>query len=172
MGTRRFLQVAAIALVGLLFVVGPGFMPGTSKSQGSIEREITILMGDQFFQVQGAAPNIPINLEVAVPYLITFKNVGKAVHRVKFGRGVEIEEGEPFTYVEDLFEGVKATASGETATGRFSIDMERFSELQVDPGVELTIEFTLPQSKKGEWEIGCFFPGHYDAGMFAPLTVQ
>jgi uncharacterized cupredoxin-like copper-binding protein len=31
--------------------------------------------------------------------------------------------------------------------------------------------FNLSEEAQGEWEIGCFVPGHYEAGMHAPLLV-
>ena len=32
--------------------------------------------------------------------------------------------------------------------------------------------FTLPESRRGEWNTGCFLPGHYDAGMHGTLIVE
>jgi uncharacterized cupredoxin-like copper-binding protein len=34
------------------------------------------------------------------------------------------------------------------------------------------MEFTLPESRRGTWSVGCFQPGHYQAGMTAVLIVE
>lgn len=169
---RKLWRIGITALILSLIALGLNMVPATGGAQGGSQRELTILMGDFFFQVQGFVPNLPITLQVATPYKLTFKNVGNAVHRIKFGRGIDIEEGVPFDYVEQLFEDVNVRVRGATPAGNFKIDMQRFSELEVDPGVELIVEFTLPQSKQGEWEIGCFVTAHYEAGMFTKLIVQ
>ncbi|GMQ82994.1 MAG: hypothetical protein BMS9Abin05_2465 [Rhodothermia bacterium] len=35
-----------------------------------------------------------------------------------------------------------------------------------------SMRFTLPESKRGTWAIGCFLPGHYQAGMKGILIVE
>lgn len=167
-----FWRIGPIVLVLSLVGFGWTTVPTVGGTQGTLQTQLTVLMGEFFFQAEGAPQNAPITLNVAVPYRITFKNVGKAVHRVKFGRGLVVEEGVPFSYTEDLFEGVKVRVQGKTSSGSFKIDMERFSELEIEPGVELEALFTLPQSKQGEWELGCFVIGHYEQGMKTKLIIQ
>ncbi len=31
--------------------------------------------------------------------------------------------------------------------------------------------FTLPTDRRGEWEMACFLPRHYERGMHGALTV-
>jgi uncharacterized cupredoxin-like copper-binding protein len=40
----------------------------------------------------------------------------------------------------------------------------------VPPHQSVLMEVKL--SKKGTWELGCFEPGHYQAGMHKPLLVE
>ena len=40
------------------------------------------------------------------------------------------------------------------------------------PGETHLMSFTLPESRRGEWNTGCFLPGHYDAGMHGKLIVE
>ncbi|GBD11912.1 hypothetical protein HRbin23_01595 [bacterium HR23] len=48
-----------------------------------------------------------------------------------------------------------------------------FDELEVEPGVkDIWVRITIPEEMKGEWEIGCFVPGHYEAGMHTTLIVE
>lgn len=154
-----------------------GFVAGVASAQG-LERELTIRMGEMYFQIDGQAENEAIELETGVPYRVTFINEGDVVHRVKFGRGVTAEEGVPYDYVENLFDGVFTRAEGVAEGNQFAVDTERLLELDVEPGAEVVFTFTLPSSTAGEWEIGCFVPStqdtpnHYTAGMRAPLIVQ
>lgn len=44
---------------------------------------------------------------------------------------------------------------------------------QLTPGAFVTVEFTFTQTSEfGEVEFACHLPGHYEAGMFAPITIQ
>ena len=40
------------------------------------------------------------------------------------------------------------------------------------PGETHLMSFTLPESRRGEWNTGCFLPGHYDKGMHGKLIVE
>ncbi len=163
---RRWTRLAALATVLSLTVASLGLAQG-------LEREMTILMGEFFFQVEGQQPNEPITLESAVPYRVTFKNVGNVVHRVKFGRGLIVEEGVPFAYTENLFTNVPLRVEGVESSGAsFSVNTNQLIELDLDPGGEIAIVFTLPVGAQGAWELGCFVIGHYEAGMRTDLVVR
>jgi uncharacterized cupredoxin-like copper-binding protein len=43
-------------------------------------------------------------------------------------------------------------------------------EDELPPGATVTREFTFTQA--GDFEFACHVPGHYEAGMFLPITVQ
>ena len=45
-------------------------------------------------------------------------------------------------------------------------------DLNMKPGQEVELEVIFPESARGDWEIGCFRPGHYDAGMRVPFIVE
>ena len=117
------------------------------------EIELKILVGEFFFQVEGQEKNAPLVLETGTEYELVFKNVGVVLHEVILGREVKLEEGRAVGYQERLLEDVEV-------------------ETQLGPGVELRVAFTLPDERAGEWEIGCFIPGHYEAGMHAPLSIK
>jgi uncharacterized cupredoxin-like copper-binding protein len=44
--------------------------------------------------------------------------------------------------------------------------------VEVEPGGKVDLAFTVSAENKGEWEIGCFTPGHYQAGMKGKLIVE
>lgn len=142
------------------------------QAQG-LERELTITMGEFFFQASGQQPNEPITLDTAVPYRITFRNVGSAVHRVKFGRGLIVEEGVPFAYTENLFTNVPLRIEGvDSNDSAFRVNTNQLIELDLEPKGEIAIVFTLPVGSQGTWELGCFVIGHYEAGMRTDLIVR
>lgn len=160
------------ARLGLLLVVLAVIASSIGWAQG-LERQLTITMGEFYFQVQGQGRNEAISLEVAVPYRVTFKNEGNVVHRVKFGRGLIVEEGVPYAYAENLFNDVPLRVEGITESGAdFRVTTNQMIELDLEPGGEIAVVFTLPQSAQGTWELGCFVIGHYEAGMRANLIVQ
>jgi uncharacterized cupredoxin-like copper-binding protein len=46
----------------------------------------------------------------------------------------------------------------------------KVGEYQLPPGATVTQEFTFTQT--GDFEFACHLPGHYEAGMLLPITVQ
>jgi uncharacterized cupredoxin-like copper-binding protein len=46
----------------------------------------------------------------------------------------------------------------------------KVDEDQLPPGATVTREFTFTQA--GDFEFACHVPGHYEAGMLLPITVQ
>ena len=43
--------------------------------------------------------------------------------------------------------------------------------ITVVPGGRVELELHIPADADGDWEFGCFIPGHYEAGMLGELTV-
>ncbi len=160
---RRFVLV----LVGLACS-----MAVTMAMAQGLERELTINIGEMFFQTEGQARNETIASTTAVPYKITFRKIGAVVHRVKFGRGLVVEEGVPFAYAENLFADilVKVRSTGEETS--FRVVASQLIELDLDAGEEIEVLFTLPTGKAGTWELGCFVIGHYEAGMHTALVIS
>jgi len=145
---------------------------GDEEETGQVT-EVEILMGEFYFQVAGQPKNAPIVLQAGVTYELIFKNVGAVLHEAMFGQNLKTDEaGNPAGYEENLFEGVEVKIEGEMAGGKFEVEAEGLEEIEISPGDTLKVIVTIPAEKVGEWEIGCFIPGHYEAGMRAPLIVQ
>ena len=47
--------------------------------------------------------------------------------------------------------------------------MLHISQSDLAPGATVTVEFAF--SQPGEYQFGCYLPGHYEAGMFTTVTV-
>jgi hypothetical protein len=42
---------------------------------------------------------------------------------------------------------------------------------KMEPGAQGSMTFELPVHLRGEWEMACFIPGHYDGGMHGAVVV-
>jgi uncharacterized cupredoxin-like copper-binding protein len=45
------------------------------------------------------------------------------------------------------------------------------SMLTLEPGGQVTLTLHIPADAVGTWELGCFLPGHYDAGKLGTVTI-
>jgi uncharacterized cupredoxin-like copper-binding protein len=46
------------------------------------------------------------------------------------------------------------------------------AEVEVEPGGQVLLRLHVPEDATGEWEMGCFLTGHYEAGMHGTLVVE
>lgn len=137
--------------------------------EGTVDQTLNIDVGEMYFQLEGQAKNAAINLKTGVTYAIVLHNTGSVLHEVQFGRDPGTDEnGQPHDYQSMMLDGFESSveANGvETVT-------ESLVEIQIEAGGTATVTFQLPDSAAGTWEIGCFQPGHYQAGMHAPVIVN
>ncbi len=153
---RKFLKTAG--LVAISGIVGAS-VPGIAKAHGEVtlEPDLTIGMGEFFFQLHGQEPNEPIRMEAGKKYLVFFENEGQVTHEIHFGREPDLEERE-----------YKVNLLGNENDH----ENHGFIALILQPGETATMQFFIPESKRGEWEIGCFMLGHYEAGQKTTLIVE
>lgn len=160
--TRKRLLTEVLALgvlaLGLLLTGSWGAVLAHGGDEEGLH-VIEIHMGEMFFQVHkvdgeevDAAKNAPIEIEAGEELVLVFENVGTVEHEVHFGRNAFQENGVFVGYEESLFDG--------------------FLGLELQPGERAELHILIPEEKRGEWEIGCFIPGHYAAGMKAPFIVK
>lgn len=128
--------------------------PAGQAAGGAVEIE----MGNFFFK--------PETIRVKVGERVTLRLMNRATVEHEFMAGRQPNPGEG-GYAEDLFKGVEVAASGGKAErghgGGFELEVER--------GKTAELTFTAPD-RKGTYEIGCFVPGHYQAGMKGKLVVE
>ncbi len=152
---RQALKVAgAAALGGLAATTFVGSR--IARADHGEKVELKILMGEFFFQVEGQEKNAPIRIPAGKTIAFAFKNVGVVEHDARLGRG-------PFTSGGD-FEGYNEYTAGGTDGS--------FMALRLEAGQEGELVFFIPEAKKGEWELGCFLPGHYAAGQKTTVIVE
>lgn len=151
------LAAAAIALAGSL-----------ALAQEMEPTQIRIEMGEYYFQVEGQEQNEAIVLQAGQPYELVFANVGTMEHEVLIGREVIVEEGVPDGYETNLLDAVVMDVYEDD----WMVRMTGLIEFELEEGEALTMLVTVPEDLVGTWEIGCFVPGHYQAGMKAPFVIE
>ncbi|GMQ82990.1 MAG: hypothetical protein BMS9Abin05_2461 [Rhodothermia bacterium] len=121
---------------------------------------------------------------------LVLENVGLVPHEFMAGRDVASDES---AFNEDLFAGVDVEGSmdmdmdmedmnhegvdevperGEEAAENGHGDDDHGTMLLLEGKAAGSMRFTLPESKRGTWAIGCFLPGHYQAGMKGILIIE
>lgn len=145
---RELLQLAgAAALSGA--AVQLGLSPSAFAQKDPVKADLEIRMGEFYFQVPGKEKNAPIELEAGKELLLKFVNEGKIVHEAHLGRNADTKTR---LYKEELMPG--------------------FLGLHVEPKKEAFLHILIPEKQKGEWELGCLIPGHYEAGQKAKLIIK
>lgn len=101
-------------------------------------------------------------------------NKGVLEHEIMFGREMEMEEGKAHGYHHSLFEDIPVDVFVYPSGKKIEVETEgTLEEIELEagaPGVWLRVKF--PAEAKGVWEIGCFVPGHYEAGMKAQFIIE
>ncbi|MBI4361778.1 MAG: phosphate/phosphite/phosphonate ABC transporter substrate-binding protein [Euryarchaeota archaeon] len=150
------------------------------KVPGRIQEVVTIHLGDDYIAARDGTRGGPFRVVANRTVGFHIVNTGTKLHEVAFGRGAKYAEQTvegkkktvPDGYNLSLFEDLPADVfiykpeKIEVATGG------RLEEMEVGPGGDLWVRAVFPPEAKGEWEIGCFVPGHYEEGMRARLIVE
>ena len=79
---------------------------------------------------------------------IVIKNEGTTLHDFHFGKDADLTNR---LYKTDMIPG--------------------FDMIELDKGQTVKLTLKVP-SEAGEWELGCFQPGHYEAGQKAKIIIQ
>ena len=152
-----WLAAAAVVLAGSL-----------ALAQDAEPMQLRIEMGEFYFQVEGQEQNDAIVLQAGQPYELLFANVGTMEHEVLIGRELLVEDGVPDGYETNLFDAVVIDLYEDD----WMVRMTGMIEFELEEGESLAMLVTVPEDLVGTWEIGCFIPGHYQAGMKAPFVIE
>ena len=129
---------------------------------------IVISMGDHFFEVPGSERDAPIKVKAGRVYFLQIRNNGKQEHNVEWGRDVLTKDGVPELYATQLMGYVPVKITHKL----WDVKVDGLRDLNMKPGEQIELEVIFPESARGDWEIGCFRPGHYDGGMRLPFIVE
>lgn len=142
---RELLKAAGVAVLSGAVLSNVRVLAQKDPTKADLE----IKMGEFYFQVPGKDKNAPIELAADKELLIKFVNEGKVAHEAHFGRNFDSTKR---LYKEELMPG--------------------FLGIHLEPNQVGYLHILLSEKQKGEWEIGCLIPGHYEAGQKAKLTVK
>ena len=121
------------------------------------------------FILEGQQPNTPVVLEAGKSYALEFENVGKIKHEVLWGRSpIKTAKGTLEDYETNLFASTEAVVDSKG----WEVVNAGLIEVVLEPGQTLEVMITIPETMRGEWDMGCFQPGHYEAGMHAAIVIQ
>lgn len=149
---------ATAALSGWITSLLPSKATAHGYGHGYVNaQDHVITMGESYFRFDDGEKNAPITLESGVMHMIVLRNEGVVRHEARFGRDLSHEEQ---MYNEDL---IGHGAENRGAHGSMAVMLK--------PGESCTIALVIPTDRKGEWEIGCFMPGHNEFGQHAKLIV-
>lgn len=141
----------------------------TPREPKRLEEKITIEMGEHFLAdakgVRGGPFKVSANKTVGIHVV----NKGTVGHEVLFGREVKVGGD----YKTNLFENIPVDAFAYPSGKKIEVATEgKVAEVELEPGADVWLRVKFPESAKGEWEIGCFVEGHYEAGMKAKFIIE
>jgi uncharacterized cupredoxin-like copper-binding protein len=154
---RRPLWLLAALTAGALLLAGCG---GTDAPAQTDAPRITMTE----FAFDPAEVTVP----AGEPLRLVLTNDGELPHEFMVGRGPMPGDG---GYGQDLLDGLHPAVTPPDAVGTDAHDAHAGFMVLLDPGETAEVTVTVPADRAGEWEIGCFQPGHYEAGMHGELTV-
>lgn len=179
------------SLIGvvLLIVLGASCGPAGPEPTASPTKEVKpvgspaaqrlVLLMDEFsFTVAGPPPPPGYPPETAVlpagrSVLVTLQNVGRIVHHWSVGRTLLPGGG----YEDDLLammgpEALRGTGYRLVETEDGAAGRPGGVIIEVSPGGAVTLSLAVPADATGTWEMACFVPGHYQAGMKKALSIE
>jgi len=182
-----FRKLAAASILFLFLFGLPALAQDGANPAAPPAIEFNISLTDYNFAVEGLDAGKPLALTAGQTYRLHFSNDSamKMGHEVLFGKNANVVAGSShLDYADSLLDDVEVLLSGTINGNDFVFVSSGMKELEVASGQALTIEFTLPDDKVGDWEIGCFEflsttntddnpgPTHYDVGMHIPVVVS
>jgi uncharacterized cupredoxin-like copper-binding protein len=160
----------------------PGTVHTEQQQPKRLETVSEIDMGEFYFATPDGTKNPVFRLSVGKTIGLHLHSDGAVLHEVVLGRGpLEFAETDvggrkvavPEGYSTNLFKEIEADVFFYYGDVKAEVGGANFGEIEMDPGLQNTwIRFKVPETLKGEWELGCFAPGHYEAGMHAKVIID
>ena len=170
--TRATRLALAVVVLGLLAT-------GAPASAASSVHRVTLAMRE--FVLQPAT----LYLKAGERVELVIQNRGAVEYEWSAGRGL-IDIPYEMGFRTDLLAVLKPRVSGQgydleqlmttnldTEEGVEGETVNRVSqEVDVEPGGQVVLDFTVPQDAKGMWRMGCFLPGQYESGMYGAILIE
>ncbi len=137
-----------------------------------LEAVIEIDMYEMYLGNPQGEKNPTFRLPAGKTVGIHIHNEGAIMHELMIGRKVK-HAGDEHGYEEALNKLVPSDLFFYYGQTKAEVGDAEFGELEVEPGIrDIWIRMNIPPELKGEWELGCFVEGHYEAGMHARLIIE
>jgi uncharacterized cupredoxin-like copper-binding protein len=148
---RNLFKVAGGAAVGGLALYGLNSTAPIARAhlEDGIDVEIVITMNALDFTPEGGAAGDAIRVPAGQVVRLVFINASGILHDAHFGTDPNLT---------DRYYNNNVVAP--------------FEMLEIPDAQESWITFTFTDEQKGEYEMGCFQPGHYEGGMHNPFIVE
>lgn len=144
-----------LVFIGVLLVIAAcgGQTPSDSSSGDSAQTPIEVqvtLAETQEFSIQSPETTF----RVGVPYRFVVTNKGSINHEMM------------------IMPRMMGDMGGMDMEHMDAMALAYISEDKLPTGATQTVEYTFKQpATAGDIELGCYLPGHYEAGMHLPITV-
>jgi uncharacterized cupredoxin-like copper-binding protein len=154
---RSFFRKAGLTLLGGLVAPLLTGRPALAHEEHGEEADLEVRMGEFYFKEPDGEVGTPFRLEAGTAHLMHFVNEGVVDHEIHFGRNPDLDlRG----YRENLF----GPGTAESSAG--------FLGLHLKPGEMATLHVLITEELRGEWEMGCFIAGHYEAGQRNAFIIE
>ncbi|HSG45498.1 MAG TPA: hypothetical protein VLA72_20315 [Anaerolineales bacterium] len=147
---------SVFTIVLLLLTACGGSAPSVNED-GSINVDVTLTD----FKIESSVTAF----EAGKTYRFTITNEGLVPHEFVIAEPLMGMEGEAHD------DGDDAHSEDEMEMKHEGVVIEVGDDV-LQPGVTVTVDATFPEHVDGELEFACHTEGHYEAGMFAPLTME
>ena len=179
--------LAVVPMCALAMFFGDAEVQAQGHDHAADPVTIKVTMADFSF-----SPAV-LRISAGHPVTLVFVNTGVVQHEFMAGRtamngdfetdlfaNVEVEMGSaeaadhkhadaaPHDHPEPAAHVHADPAQHAHAEGQDSHD----TMVVVEPGARGSMTFELPTDLRGEWEMACFIPGHYDGGMHGSVIVD
>lgn len=133
-----------------------------------LEMVMEVDMSEMFFANPAGEMNPVFRIPAGRTVGIHLHNEGDELHELLIGRN--LQNGEYEQVLTKLFPSDLFFYYGRS---RAEVEDAEFGEIEVGTGLrDVWIRMNVPEEFKGEWEMGCFVPDHYESGMHATLIIE
>jgi len=119
-----------------------------------------------------------VELKVGETVELTLRNAGQVAHDWMAGDGL-VNTPDEKGFRKDLLVLLKPDVHGRKFTAEKvgvpskADSIKRISTgVEIEPGGEVTLRFTVPAAAKGTWNMDCVLTGHYESGMKGTIVIQ
>ena len=135
-----------------------------------LESVVEVGMGDHFFTNVQGQKNPTFTITAGKTIGLHLHNDGAVLHEIAIGRTVNAKgDG----YAKVLTETVPSDVFFYVGEAKAEVGGALYGEIEADVAMkDIWIRINVPAEFKGEWELGCFVPEHYEKGMHTKLLIQ